>query len=664
MATTNTNNTNTGTLPSSPPRSCSPSAPSPLQVVSSPLVLPLPSMKLTEKNYLVWRHFMIATLTSNRANRFVLGTEIPHRFLNDDDCLNKSQSSLSSLGGTRPIKSLQPRVVCCVHSWQLWEELDSFCNSQTKARSRKLRSQLRSISQGSNSISEYFTKIKGLVDALIFIGTPISVSEHIDYILDGLNEEYQSVITSVESQMDLHTVHNLESFLLTFEARLEKGKQKALSDALSVNVASNSSPSSNPVNSAIRSPSSQYAPRFDSFPNSSHYNGIGGGSGHFRGSYNASRSRRNGFGGRFCGGRSSNRYSLFCSFCNRHGHDIMTCYHAPLSLGNQLSYACPPGNYPPGSHMQHYSNYMPHHPIPHHSFMAGYGSTKYPAHFYPKYPHDFYPTSQAPYSSNFGADSLLGPSPRSNSRVPHPSYVMNAQVQHQDSLSPKDAKNVTWYPDSGATHHLTADPSLVHEPVEKFGHDQIFMGNGIGIPIKSVGNSKFSFTYNSEISLKLNNLLHVLYITKNLLSLSQFARDNMCYFEFHSHDYFVKSQATNEILLHGSLTKEGLYAFRGLFPHSKSCHVSSVFNHNLGSSVYVDLWGPVPIHSIGAFRYYFSIVDAYTKHTWIFLLKQKFETLSIFQYFLKYVHTQFNHFVKAVQIREDYALSKVEPDIR
>ncbi|KAF1897507.1 hypothetical protein Lal_00036948 [Lupinus albus] len=280
MATTNTN---TGTLPSSPPHSSSPSAPSPLQAVSTPLVLPLPSMKLTEKNYLVWRHFMIATLTSNRANRFVLGTEIPHRFLNDDDRLinniNPSYLRWEELDQTvfswilnSLSESLQPRVVGCVHSWQLWEELDSFCNSQTKARSRQLRSQLRSICQGSSSISEYFTKIKGLVDALIFIGTPISTSEHIDFILDGLNEEYQPVITSVESQIDLPTIHNLESFLLTFEARMEKGKQKALSDALSVNIASHSSPSSQPVTSSLRPSSSQHASRFEYHQHPSHPN--------------------------------------------------------------------------------------------------------------------------------------------------------------------------------------------------------------------------------------------------------------------------------------------------------------------------------------------------------------------------------------------------------
>ncbi|XP_019434251.1 PREDICTED: uncharacterized protein LOC109340935 [Lupinus angustifolius] len=272
MATTTTN---TGTIPASPLRS--PSTASPLRAVSSPLVLPLPFLKLTEKNYLVWRHFMLATLTSNRANRFVLGTEIPHRFLTKDDRLiNRINTvylrweELDQTVFSWILNSLTEGLVGCRHSWQLCEELDSYCNSQKKARSRQLRSRLRSISQSSSSISEYFTTINGLVDALIYIGTPISSAEHIDYILDGLNEEYQPVITFVESQLDLPTVHNLESFLLTFESRLEKNRGKALSDALSVHVVVHptSSPSSKTVISfsrqvsiPLQTPPSPFSPR-------------------------------------------------------------------------------------------------------------------------------------------------------------------------------------------------------------------------------------------------------------------------------------------------------------------------------------------------------------------------------------------------------------------
>ena len=49
-------------------------------------------------------------------------------------------------------------------------------------------------------------------------------------------------------------------------------------------------------------------------------------------------------------------------------------------------------------------------------------------------------------------------------------------------------------------------------------------------------------------------------ITRNLLSVSQFSKDNAVLFEFHSSVCFVKDQVTGEVLLQGSL-KDGLYHF-------------------------------------------------------------------------------------------------------
>lgn len=53
----------------------------------------------------------------------------------------------------------------------------------------------------------------------------------------------------------------------------------------------------------------------------------------------------------------------------------------------------------------------------------------------------------------------------------------------------------------------------------------------------------------------LNNLLHVPTITKYLISVSQFARDNRVFFEFHPDDCFVKDLTTGQLLLQGKLHK-------------------------------------------------------------------------------------------------------------
>ncbi|PON37927.1 hypothetical protein PanWU01x14_316440, partial [Parasponia andersonii] len=94
----------------------------------------------------------------------------------------------------------------------------------------------------------------------------------------------------------------------------------------------------------------------------------------------------------------------------------------------------------------------------------------------------------------------------------------------------------TWdtncYPDSGATNHVTSDSTNLMTSEENIGHDRVFVGNRIGLNIKHIGYSSFPSKFSSKL-LSLNHLLHVPDITKNLLSVSKFARDSAVYFEFH-----------------------------------------------------------------------------------------------------------------------------------
>jgi hypothetical protein len=47
----------------------------------------------------------------------------------------------------------------------------------------------------------------------------------------------------------------------------------------------------------------------------------------------------------------------------------------------------------------------------------------------------------------------------------------------------------------------------------------------------------------------LSNVLHVPYITKSLLSVQKFYRDNNIYFEFHPSMFYVKDLTTNRVKL-------------------------------------------------------------------------------------------------------------------
>ncbi|KAI5420420.1 hypothetical protein KIW84_044277 [Lathyrus oleraceus] len=99
------------------------------------------------------------------------------------------------------------------------------------------------------------------------------------------------------------------------------------------------------------------------------------------------------------------------------------------------------------------------------------------------------------------------------------------------------AQSNSWFPDSGASFHVTNASQNIQQSTPFEGPDQIFIGNGEGLRIHSSGSSSFLSQFKPSTSLVLHNLLHVPSITKNLTS------------------------ASSEILLQCRVGKDGLYEF-------------------------------------------------------------------------------------------------------
>ena len=78
---------------------------------------------------------------------------------------------------------------------------------------------------------------------------------------------------------------------------------------------------------------------------------------------------------------------------------------------------------------------------------------------------------------------------------------------------------------------MTPNSTNLMEKMDYHGPKQVLVGNGAGLTINHVGYSKFQ-PFSCSSPLKLNNLLHVPNITKNLLSVAQFARITMCSLSF------------------------------------------------------------------------------------------------------------------------------------
>ena len=74
------------------------------------------------------------------------------------------------------------------------------------------------------SINIYLLDIKWVVDSLATVGSNVSTEDHLEAILNGLPEEYDSFITSVTSRLDPYTIEDIEALLLAQEERFDKHK--------------------------------------------------------------------------------------------------------------------------------------------------------------------------------------------------------------------------------------------------------------------------------------------------------------------------------------------------------------------------------------------------------------------------------------------------------
>ncbi|MDV3146753.1 MAG: DDE-type integrase/transposase/recombinase, partial [Sweet potato little leaf phytoplasma] len=69
--------------------------------------------------------------------------------------------------------------------------------------------------------------------------------------------------------------------------------------------------------------------------------------------------------------------------------------------------------------------------------------------------------------------------------------------------------------------------------------------------------------------------------------------------------------------------------------------------------IHCDIWGPYRSSTHSGHKYFLTIVDDFSRYTWLFLMKTKSEALTIIPRFFKYVETQYGVSIK--KFRSDNA---------
>lgn len=65
-----------------------------------------------------------------------------------------------------------------------------------------LGSQLQKIKKDGLTVSQHLAQIKDASDKFSAIGEPLSYRDHLGYILDGLENEYNLFVTSIQNHTD------------------------------------------------------------------------------------------------------------------------------------------------------------------------------------------------------------------------------------------------------------------------------------------------------------------------------------------------------------------------------------------------------------------------------------------------------------------------------
>ncbi|KAL4347943.1 hypothetical protein GQ457_17G007820 [Hibiscus cannabinus] len=401
---------------------------------------------------------------------------------------------------------------------------------------------------------DYLMKLKSVCDNLASCGEVISEQEHVTAILNGLSPEYESVITVITANPNPSDLRTVRTILLDAESR-----QVSLVEQF-------------PVSAHVVVQQQTTSPHvYTSSPNSqqgSSDQGTGTKNIAYRSDSSSGAYRGRGRGGRFSSSRPQ------CQLCGKTGHLVERCYRrfdiifknessrAPQHSDNRSSQA--------QAHFMSFGADSPSNmvydsaPVPSNVITQApthYVHTGAPHHYaaHQFQPSSSFPVQPPPYYAPVGlqvASSVPGGNHVSQvAAATSPAMTSQAAVPQALIATPEVVDDNSWYPDSGATHHLTKDLNNLQIGTTYPGTGTVKVGNGNTIPIQSIGQSTL---LTSTRNLHLRNLLYVPNITKNLLSVSKFTQDNQVLLEFYPKCCKVKDLLTKKVLLEGS-ESGGLY---------------------------------------------------------------------------------------------------------
>ncbi|GKV50770.1 hypothetical protein SLEP1_g57465 [Rubroshorea leprosula] len=216
-------------------------------------------------------------------------------------------------------------------------------------------------------------------------------------------------------------------------------------------------------------------------------------------------------------------------------------------------------------------------------------------------------------------------------------------------------KDENYYVDTGASDNMIFDSGKLYYKRPYNGNQKVFTGDGTPLHISHIGSASLG-------RLKLNDVLVVPNLKKNLISISKVTDENPYIFEFSSNGFVIKDQITQAVVAKG--TRKGqLYALEEGEKHAliaiSNKASDSIWHQRLGhpnsnvlrtlaskNNIAVSNWTKTPHLCSGC-----QMGKSYdhSRYTWFYPLHKKSDFFDVFQKFQRMIATQFNKNIQVFQ---------------
>lgn len=646
----------------------------------------LVSPPLSEKNFHSWSRSMKMSLLTKNKLGFVDGT-IPDP--GEAHALYPYWQRCNTMVLGWLIRSMNPEIAQSIlwreKAIEVWSELKERFSQADLFRISELQEEIYNLKQGDLSVTKYFTAMKILIDELEVLKPIPSCncsalakikedrnSDHVIRFLRGLSDQFSGVRSQIMLMESLPTLNRV------FQLAAQQERQFSVENVPKV-LLSNAT-GMNDTQRQHRGDNGQ-APRY----------GTGSGN-NGSGNNGSGNSQYNGNSG---GYRGNSRKE--CSYCGRIGHTVDVCYkkHGYPQSSRSKSYN---GNKQSGSgkqvNMAMGSNFDQDN-----GDEGTNGSHD---------DHSAFKLTEDQYNSLL---SLLPAQDMETSRIAKVNFAPTAKTsivaQHNSVQIPVKNGKFKFFQlimDTGATDHVSCS-------LEIFVSYRRIKPVKVQLPNGSFLVAHFSGTVHFTDSFYLVDVLYLPEFQFNLISVTKLVDTLNCKLSFDSTMCLIQdtpalkmigqarrfdglyylispgmctphvasltqasascfSAISSSTLWHfrlGHPSYERLRLLGDSFPfisctqdhNCDTCHLAKQkklsFSHSESVSnkafelIHVDIWGPSPVTSMHGHRYFLTIVDDFTRFTWIFLMKTKAEVQTLLPQFCKMIETQFETHVKKVR---------------